>query len=443
MVFEQQFKDFIHQESLKREEESVLLAVSGGLDSMVMTHLFQTTSLKLGIAHVNHALRGEESDEDERFVQAFAAKHEIPFFSTRIPGTFWSGKNLQQDARNFRYQYLNSIAKLHGYTKIATAHHMNDQIETFFLHLARGSGLEGLTGIQARQKNIIRPLLFASRNKIIEYATKNEIDFREDSSNAKSLYQRNFVRHNIIPLIEQLPPGNLSGLFHSLENLKKDHLLLQDLLDNWKHQFVKKEGEKIRWQIKDLVGIYPPENMLFHLLATSGFNASQCEEMLKTHTEPKQWFSHSHQVWVASDMMTLEPLKKDADDRREIVFHSLSEQILFCDDTIKFFLEDKPFINIDWVLDQEKLRFPLTLRNWRSSDVFRPRSMKGKRKEISKIISENRIEIDQRKEVRVLVNGDEEIIAVLPGILSFTFVKKYDGLKYVQLLQNENSLLYN
>ena len=442
MSFEQQFQDFIHRESLVNHQDSVLLAVSGGLDSMVMAVLFQLTSLTLGIAHVNHGLRGVESDTDESFIKEFAATHQIPFFSTRIPETYWSGKNLQQDARNFRYTFFNSIATQHGYSKIATAHHLNDQIETFFLHAARGSGLEGLNGISAKQNNIIRPLLFATRKAIFEYATKKNIPFREDSTNAKSIYTRNFVRHSIVPLIEQLPPGNLLGMTRTIDNLKKDNLLLLSLMDYWKQNHVRKEGEKVVVNLNDVSGFDPPENLLFHILASSGFNQTQCAEMTKAHAEPKQWLSRTHQVSLVGDKMTLMPRFRPGVHFSEIIFDSLSEQKLNLNEPFYLFEENKPTRIKGWVVDLEKLTFPLKIRNWKTTDVFRPLSMGGKRKTLKKIISERKVAVNERSQVRVLVNGDEEIIALLPGSLSYSFVKKYDGSGYLELLEHETSLLY-
>ena len=205
-----EFKKFISENNLIKPGDKILLAVSGGIDSMVMTHLFQSLDYKIGIAHCNFSLRGRESDKDQEMVSLYASEHNIPFYSTRFETKAFAKKNklsVQMAARDLRYKWFEEIRTKHGYDSIAVAHNLNDNIETLLINLTRGTGLTGMTGMRPVSNRIIRPLLFATRQEIMSFQIRHKIAFREDKSNADTKYTRNKIRHLIIPVLKEINPS--------------------------------------------------------------------------------------------------------------------------------------------------------------------------------------------------------------------------------------------
>ena len=206
----EEFRKYIADNNLFTADEKVLLGVSGGIDSMVMVHLFLRCGYEFGIAHCNFSLRGEESDEDEVFTGMFAEQHAIPFYANRFDTASFSsarGISIQMAARELRYTWFEEIRKNNGYSLIALAHNLNDNIETFIINLTRGTGIAGFAGIRPRSDRLVRPLLFATRNDIKEYCDKYEIKYREDSSNADTKYVRNRIRHLVVTVLKEINPS--------------------------------------------------------------------------------------------------------------------------------------------------------------------------------------------------------------------------------------------
>ena len=196
-----EFTAFIKNQALFTENDTILLAVSGGLDSVVMTHLFAQSSYRFAMAHVNFGLRGTESDEDERWVAALAAEHQVPFHSQRFATKAYAeeqGVSTQMAARQLRYAWFEEIRIKQGYARVATAHHQDDQLETTLLNLCRGTGVAGLRGLLPRREQLVRPLLFTHRARIEAYAREHQLTWREDRSNASDVYQRNRIRHRVV-----------------------------------------------------------------------------------------------------------------------------------------------------------------------------------------------------------------------------------------------------
>ena len=192
----ERFKKYIADNTLINPGDRILLAVSGGIDSMVMTHLFLQAGYEVGIAHCNFSLRADESDNDEKMVSEFAAEHSVKFFTTRFETKNYArdnGLSVQMAARELRYTWFEETRKEHGYDSIAVGHNLNDNIETLMINLIRGTGVAGLTGMKPLNKKIIRPLLFATRQDIIYYCNRNMITYREDLSNADTKYLRNLI----------------------------------------------------------------------------------------------------------------------------------------------------------------------------------------------------------------------------------------------------------
>ena len=205
-----EFKRYIAVHNLAKAGDKILVAVSGGVDSMVMTHLFLELGYNIGLAHCNFSLRGRESDSDEKLVIKYATDHNIPFFSTRFDTKTYArkkGLSVQMAARELRYSWFEDIRMNNGFDSVAVAHNLNDNIETLIINLVRGTGLTGLTGMRPRNNNIIRPMLFATREEIMLYCKDHEIIYREDKSNAETKYTRNKIRHRVIPVLKEINPS--------------------------------------------------------------------------------------------------------------------------------------------------------------------------------------------------------------------------------------------
>jgi len=219
----EEFNRFIKHNDLFRPADKILLAVSGGMDSSVLAELFHLSGYEFVIAHCNFALRGKESDGDMEFVNSMAEKNNVAFYCTTFKTGEFAKKNglsIQMAARELRYQWFNKILSETGCKFVATAHHLDDQVETFLINLTRVTGITGLQGIRPKMGNVVRPLLFATRKEIESFATQNEIAYREDSSNKSDNYTRNFIRHQIIPQFEKINPEFKNILTQSIENLR-------------------------------------------------------------------------------------------------------------------------------------------------------------------------------------------------------------------------------
>jgi tRNA(Ile)-lysidine synthase len=235
-----QLIEFIKKNNLFTGDERILLAISGGLDSMVMLSLFLQTQFKFGVAHANFKLRGEESEGDEAFVKSFCAANQIPFFTTAFDTNNYAAEkkiSIQMAARELRYVWFRQLLKQEGYNKVATAHHLDDQSETIFLNMVKGEGLKGLTGMPLNKRNVIRPLMFATREDLEHFARNNHLKWREDSTNKEDNYHRNFIRHQIFPRIHKINPGLNESLLRTSVKARGEMMILNYGLTAIKEQY--------------------------------------------------------------------------------------------------------------------------------------------------------------------------------------------------------------
>lgn len=256
-----EFLRFTRKHDLFGQNNRILLAVSGGVDSMVMVDLFIRAGFSIGIAHCNFRLRGEESDGDEEFVKKNAADAGCPFFVRHFETESYSrehGISIQMAARELRYGWFKDLIEQHGYDRIATAHHLNDNIETVLFNLFRGTGLKGLAGIPVRKDAVVRPLLFADKDQLIQYAAKHDISYREDSSNVENKYHRNLIRNEIIPLVERINPGYTLSMQGTIERLDETRKLLDQWIAGVRASVVHPEGGHIFIERQAVEGINSP-----------------------------------------------------------------------------------------------------------------------------------------------------------------------------------------
>src|ERR1035437_545506 len=276
----EQLKAFILKEKLFEKADKILLTVSGGVDSIVMCDLFYKAGFSFGIAHCNFKLRGKESEGDEAFVKALAAKYNIPFHTKSFNTKSFAEKkkiSIQMSARDLRYAWLKKIANEKKYSFIATAHHLDDSIETFFINILRGTGIAGLQGVPVRHGDIIRPLIFASKKMIREYAEAEKLFWREDSSNFTDKYLRNNIRHHLIPSLKKLNAGFEKTISKELSYFKEAGEIFKKFIEEKKKEIVVEEGKNILFNIKKLKDSGHAETLLHELLRAYDFTPETTE----------------------------------------------------------------------------------------------------------------------------------------------------------------------
>lgn len=402
-------KRYIGEKNLVFPHDRVLIAVSGGLDSMVLLHLMKHIDVEVAVAHCNFQLRDEDSDEDEAFVRAYCAKWNIPFFCKRFETNNYATEHkfsIQMAARELRYAWFEELMAGKGFTKLATAHHFNDTIETMIINWVRGAGIEGLRGIPAKRGNIIRPLLFATREEINAYAAEQAITWREDISNLTDDYQRNFIRHQVVPLLKRLNVSLENTLRESVFRMEEEWSFYLKSVERWKKDFVQTEGEVIKIN-KD--GFNHPAHgvsLLWHSLKSIGFSYEQCAEALeiKDKQSGKHFLSSTHKLVVDREYFIVTRLEGDWD---EIIIQqdqhriTLGPWVLDIGDSPDIKPSDNPNLA---VIDADKLDFPLRWRKWKPGDTFFPLGM-DHHKKISDFLIDRKISVGEKDSVTVLESG--------------------------------------
>ncbi|WP_321345921.1 tRNA lysidine(34) synthetase TilS [uncultured Draconibacterium sp.] len=438
-----QFITNINQKQLIKSGQKVLLAISGGIDSMVLLHLFERTGFEYGIAHCNFRLRGAESDGDEAFVHEQVEQHGTPaHFETFDTKEYASlkGISIEMAARELRYDFFERIRKEFEYDYIVTAHHQDDLIETFFLNLSRKTGIRGLTGIKEKKGKLIRPLLFASREEIEKYASENFIPYREDSSNSEVVYQRNFLRHKILPLFSELNPAFKKNFISSVDNLKVAYDVYEDAIGNEIQEVLTKENGQTVVAISALQNSSHPKTILLEILSGYGFNASVVDAVYQSldTLSGKQFFSKTHRLVKDRDALFIQELKDDEDrvyyieeDDMELFapFDISVERVDTNDFTI---IKDS---NIGCI-DIDEVQFPLLMRKWQQGDYFQPLGMTGFKK-VSDFFIDQKMPLHEKENTWLLCSG-KKIVWIMGQRLDNRF-KVTDATKQVLKIEIANS----
>ncbi len=403
------FQDNWKRKGFHNQQLGTLLAVSGGVDSMVMADLFLKSGLAFGIAHCNFQLRGEASELDEQLVKDWAAKNNVPFFHTRFETKQmteeWK-KGVQETARILRYEWLDSVCKEHGYGKIATAHHANDNVETLLMNLFKGTGISGLHGILENTDKIIRPLLFAQKEDIRAYAATNGVQFREDASNETDTYLRNSVRLNILPVIEQSFPNVVTQVNDSISRFAQAEQLYRKAVDAELKKLVELRGNDLYIPIRKLKYRKPLETIAYELFQPYGFSPAQIPQILQLMESESGHYvaSATNRVIRNRDFLIVTNLPTEATDF--ILVEGTPATIHTTDGTMHFTIEKKPkeFVNDSSIayIDLKQVEFPLILRRWKKGDYFYPLGMKMKKKKLSKFFIEQKLAIHQKEQVWVV-----------------------------------------
>jgi tRNA(Ile)-lysidine synthase len=407
------FIAYIEKIKLFNHNQKILLTVSGGIDSMVMLDLFMKSGFQAGIAHCNFGLRGDESDADEMFVSESAKIYRCPLYVKNMDAKSFAEKqklSLQMAARELRYAWFEELIDETDFDLYATAHQFDDQIETFFINLLRGTGIAGLTGITPKNGNCIRPLLFAERNKIVQYAKENGIKYREDSSNAKHDYLRNRIRHIVLPAIEKAKPSYKSGFQKTFKALELTSEFLQDKIEKPKSEILNQKDDMIYVEMEKLKQEPQPEFLLFEMLKVFGFNFSTIAGAYKSFgkSSGKRFLSKTHELFVDRKFLIVKEIQAHSKDEGEI--EPGQDEIKT---PIHLKLSDFMYTNqkiptsssVAW-LDYDKIKFPLIIRNFEEGDYFVPLGMKG-RKKLSDFFIDQKIPVPEKHNIKVLISGNE------------------------------------
>ena len=407
-----EFINYISENRMLKNSDKVLLAVSGGIDSMVMTDLFLKAGYRTGIAHCNFSLRGKDSDMDEELVRKIAEKNNLSFYSVKFNTKEFAKKNtlsIQVAARQLRYNWFEQIRLDQGYDVIAVAHNRNDNIETLLINLVRGTGISGLTGMQPVSNKVIRPLLFASRNDIEKYSNKNKIVFREDRSNADTKYLRNKIRHIVIPVLKEINPALENTLSETIIRLKETDELVIKYISEIRANLIEYEDINSVFDIEKLEKFISEKSTLFELFHPFGLSGSQYADLVNVISGKTggQLFTSSHRILKNRNKLIVSPIERETDSQYIIRNMEEWENIPIIDSVYSREIKKGFIIPDDKMtacLDESSVEYPLIIRRWKKGDYFYPLGMKN-RKKISDFLIDNKKSLIDKEKIKVLESG--------------------------------------
>lgn len=398
------------------KKASLLIAVSGGLDSVVLTHILHRLDYNIAIAHCNFNLRGFESDLDEKFVRELGNSLGTTTHLTSFQTTEIAAKNkssIQLTARNLRYDWFQQLLLNHRYDYVLTAHHLDDNLETFLINFSRGTGLDGLLGIPVINENIVRPLLPFSRDEIKQFAISEKITWREDQSNASSKYLRNKIRHQIVPVLKEINPNLLDSFLKTNRFLKQSQNLIDENMQAIKEGLWFEDSNGIiKIDIAKLKQSKNPKAILYQLLKDYQFTAWEDIYHLLEAQSGKKVFSKSHQLLKDRGFLLLSEKKTSS---------SIEETFFIEKDTAK--IEQPISLSFTEVLetgskektqiyvDQKLIKYPLCLRKWKNGDVFYPSGMKGKKK-LSNYFKDEKYSLIDKENIWLLCSENDIVWVV-------------------------------
>ncbi len=411
------FERYIADHTLLRAGDRVLIAVSGGVDSMVLLSLMAQTGRDIAVAHCNFGLRGKESDEDEMMVRETVNKLGIPFYNRRfdtLGEMERTGDSVQTAARRLRYTWFKELCHEYGYTVVAIAHHADDSIETFFINLFRGTGLKGLTGISIVNGRVIRPLLFATRRDILDYAAANHINFREDSSNRSTKYLRNKIRLGLIPRLLEINPRFGATMGQNVQRLTAAQLFINHGIALLREQVEEHRNGLVYIHPERIDAGYPVGFVIYELLNDGyGFKGDVVDalvESLRSGASGKRFYARDHVAYIDRGVIIVAPI---GDDDPCAVSVDRGSRKAYAGNSLFVF----DHLDIDSVasletpadialLDADKLTFPLEIRRWREGDRFVPFGMDGGKK-VSDLLVDLKVPLAEKNRQFVVVSGGE------------------------------------
>ncbi|EGD33674.1 tRNA lysidine(34) synthetase TilS [Capnocytophaga sp. oral taxon 338] len=396
-------------------QKRIILAISGGIDSVVLAYLLKELQIPFLMAHCNFQLRGEESEGDQHFVEALAQKLSMPLevkrFATKEYGKTHA-LNTQLAARVLRYEWFEQIRQKKGYDYILTAHQANDSWETFLINTSRGTGLKGLLGVPVQNNTILRPLLGFSREEILAFAKENNIIWREDSSNNSDAYTRNKIRHHISPILSQIHPNFLKNLEKTQHILQLTYSFIEEQLEKYRKKcFI--IGTPIIFLVNILKDHPHRSFLLYELLSPYGFTGIEILERFLYASTGKQIFSNTHRILSNRGQWLILPIEKNT-TTNIFYIHKEDKSI---DYPLTIHLEEISAIEKSKkgtiFLDKEKIQFPLCIRKRKKGDIFYPYGMNGKKKTLSKYFKDEKYSLYEKENQWLLVDNTDQILWVI------------------------------
>lgn len=403
------FKNHIDKNLSFLKEVKLLIAISGGMDSVVLTHLCSRLNLNVTLVHCNFKLRGEESNADEKFVRQFAKTLKTEIFVQHFDTKSYAQVqkiSIQMAARELRYQWFNDLAQQLGAKFILTAHHADDNLETILINLIRGTGLDGLIGIPQINENIVRPLLPFSRADIEKYIKKHNLQWREDASNASTKYIRNKIRHEVVPVLKEINPNLLKNVEQLVENIKDSNQIVIDRMEKVKKKiFDDSNPFQIKLNISKLKNLNTPKPYLYQLLKDYGFSQWEDIVSLLDAKTGKYVCSATHRLIKNREELILTEIPNLKDEI--IVIPTMFSEVDTPIGTIRFEEVDciKTINENTIYVDAKKLKFPLKLRKWKEGDWFYPFGLKGKKK-LSKFFKDEKFSLVEKENTWLLCSGE-------------------------------------
>ncbi len=406
----EQFQNHINTRFSFFKNSRLLIAISGGIDSVVLTHLCHQLKLNIALAHCNFNLRGDESDADEDFVLQLAEDLDLEVFIESFDTKAYAKEHklsTQMAARDLRYHWFQELKNQLQFDYILTAHHADDNLETFLINLSRGTGLDGLTGIPEINGAVVRPLLLFSTQDIEGYAKEHKIKWREDSSNASTKYLRNKLRHDVIPVLKEINPQLLQNFQTTLNNLNDTSDIVDDSLNAvLKRAIVTIDVNTLKFKISEFKILKNPKAYLHEFLKDFGFTEWNDVVNLLDAQSGKQVFSSTHRLLKDRDYLILTDVTLNEDSQViQIAEDGTNIQIpsgVLYFNQVDAIAATKP--NILYV-DKARLNYPLSVRKWQEGDFFYPLGMHGKKK-LSKYLKDEKVSLIEKENIWLLTSGD-------------------------------------
>lgn len=407
------------------QNEKLAIAVSGGLDSMVLTHLMLQLHYNVAVFHCNFLLRGAESNLDQDFVTHYCKQNNIPCFTVKLDADRFASDNkisIQMAARALRYQWFEQQLQQQNIKYLLTAHHANDSIESFFINLSRGSGSDGLMGIPSVNNKIVRPLLPFFRVELEDYAAENSVQWREDASNATDNYLRNKIRHHLIPTLNDIESNFSASILTSQYYLQQTNSMAEDAAVLVFQKVAQMANDEIHFNLNELTKLSNYQAYLYRWLREYNFTAWNDVYALVDGQTGKQILSPNYRLFKNRHFLILSPLPESTDILYEVAKSQSKVNLPLNLTFTRVSWRGNPSVTAIFV-DLDKLAYPLLIRKWREGDYFYPSGMKGKSKKVSKFFKDEKFSLTD-KEKTWLLCSENQIVWIIGSRQDHRFIAK-------------------